>query len=207
MATTIRKAVQTAFAKACAASEGFITACAALAREALNGRKGLEAYNDARNIIRACAQSSEHGNAHTVLRYATESAAILAADAKADVPTAAVERTEKAQKARKRLGVPRVGGKPDKSAKADKSATPVTVAPVDGEAWYRMKLATAAGRTLLITMARTHGYAMMLSPVGTVDGVVNITPEPKASKANGKAKPVGNAAKRKARKPSAVLVG
>lgn len=142
------------FAAACVAASGMAKACEELARSIIGKGRGKDDYESAVKELSALEQASTDGNKHTVRRYTAEALAIVAkVGRKATVPTVAAERTEKAQEARKGLGIKARGVKSKKKAKTEKVAKPANF-----EEAYRAMLRLQAGRASLISWAKAEGY-------------------------------------------------
>lgn len=162
------------FALACGAAQGMAQACEKLARAVVGKGRGVEAYKKAVTELGALETASNDGNKHTVRRYAAEAAAILAkVGRKATIPTVARDRTEKAQEARKSLGIKPRGKKNAKKTKADK---PAKASTANAQDIVRAMLRLAAGRASLISYAKAEGYDMILSP-RAASGIEVVTPK------------------------------
>lgn len=147
------------FAAACASASQMAQSCESLARAIIGKLRGADAYKAAVSELSALEQASTDGNKHTVRRYTAEALAILAkVGRKATVPTVAAERTEKAQAARKGLGIKPRGVKAKKKAKAEKVAKPANFTDA-----FRAMLRLAAGRASLITWAKAEGFDLVFS--------------------------------------------
>lgn len=148
------------FAAACVSASAMAQSCEKLARAIIGKGRGKDAYADGVRDLSALEAASQDGNKHTVRRYTAEALAILAQTGrKATIPTVARERTEKAQGARKSLGIAKRGVKTKKKAK------PAKVAKLpEFDTAYRAMLRLAAGRASLISWAKLEGYDMILSP-------------------------------------------
>lgn len=142
------------FAAACASASQMAQSCEALGRAILGAGRGKDAYESAVKELAALEGASTDGNKHTVRRYTAEALAIIAkVGRKATVPTVAAERTEKAQEARKGLGVRPRGVKAKKKGKAVK-----VVKVANFEETYRAMLRLQAGRASLISWAKAEGF-------------------------------------------------
>lgn len=173
------------FAAACASASQMGKACEALARAIIGTGRGKDAYTDAVKELAALETASTDGNKHTVRRYASESLAILAqVGRKATISDVARERTEKAQTARKALGIKKRGTKKAKKAKGAKPAAK----PADFEAAYRAMVKLAAGRASLISWAKAEGFDLVFS-MRIVTGQTSVPSD--APKANGTKPPKG----------------
>lgn len=169
------------FGAACVAASAMGTACEKLARAVLGTGRGRQAYDNARKAITAMESASKDGNAHTVRRYTSEALAILAQGGrKVDVPTVAAERTEKAQGARKSLGVAPRGVKKKKTGKREKK-----VIVQNFEQSYRAMLKLQAGRSNLIAWAKAEGYDLTFS-LRSERGIVSAPSVAKPAKSKGK---------------------
>lgn len=186
------------FAAACMAAAGMATACDKLARAIIGKGRGKDAYGDAVKELAALETASTDGNKHTVRRYTGEALAILAQHGgKVAVPTVAAERTEKAQGARKSLGIKKRGVKA-KSTKTAAAGKPMP--PQDFETAFRAAIKLQVGRANLIRMANAEGFHLVFSMVENHTVATLPAPalpsEPKptqaqivAAKANGAKKP------------------
>lgn len=156
------------FAAACSAAAGMATACDKLARAILGTKRGPDAYKAGVQALAALEMASTDGNKHTVRRYTAEALAIVAQHgSKVAVPTVAADRTEKAQGARKSLGIkPRGKKKPGKAAK--KKAAPIVA---NFETSFRAMLKLQAGRANLIAWAKAEGFDLVFS-IATVASIV-----------------------------------
>lgn len=147
------------FAAACVAASGMATACETLARAIIGKGRGKEDYQAAVSELSALETVSTDGNKHTVRRYTAEALAILAqVGRKATVPTVAADRTEKAQSARKALGIKKRGVKAKKAAKPAKAEKPANFTDA-----FRAMLRLQAGRASLIAWAKLEGYDLQFS--------------------------------------------
>lgn len=198
VAAAVNAAFIPLFAAACTAAAGMATACDKLARAIIGKNRGKDAYGVAVKELAALETASTDGNKHTVRRYTGEALAILAQHGgRVEVPTVAAERTEKAQGARKSLGIKKRGVKAKKGAKVvDAKKMPTQ----DFETAFRAAIKLQAGRANLIRMANAEGFHLVFSmvenhTVATLPAPV-LPSEPKptvppvvASKANGAKKP------------------
>lgn len=149
------------FAAACSAASQMATACDKLARAIIGTGRGADAYAKGVKELAALETASTDGNKHTVRRYTGEALAILAQHGrKVEVPTVAADRTEKAQGARKSLGIKKRGVKA-KKAKVEPSTAPAA----NFETAYRAMIKLQAGRANLIRWANSEGFHLVFSMV------------------------------------------
>lgn len=178
-AVAVNVALVPLFAAACNAASQMATACDKLARAIIGKGRGADAYAAGVKELAALETASTDGNKHTVRRYAGEALAILAQHgAKVAVPTVAADRTEKAQGARKSLGIKKRGVKA-KKAKAADAAKPMPAQ--DFETAFRAAIKLQAGRANLIRMANLDGFHLVFSMVES--HTVATLPQPAAPSA------------------------